>query len=80
MARHLRVRQSGRVRSTLLFVLCEATTRVGGCPFSTHCSSGTIMSKVFGPTPPPQCPMPGTMNSRSERAAFASPIALVALM
>ena len=38
------------------------------------------MSKVFGPSPPPQCPMPGTMNSRIELDAFASPTALVTLL
>ena len=50
-------------------------TRDGGCPFSTHCSSGAIMSNVFGPSPPPQWPMPGTMKSRSELVAFSAPSA-----
>ena len=36
----------------------------GALPFSTHCSSGAILSKSFGPSPPPQCAMPGAMNSR----------------
>src|SRR5580658_63105 len=47
----------------------------GAEPFSTHCSiafimlwsgsaaAGDMAPKSFGPGPPPQCCMPGTMNS-----------------
>ena len=32
---------------------------VGALPCSRHCSSGVSASNTFGPSPPPQCPMPG---------------------
>ena len=38
------------------------------------------MSNVLVPSPPPQWPMPGTMNSRTEsRAAFLSGVAVSTL-
>ena len=40
----------------------------GACPRSTHDSSAPIESNEFGPTPPPQCRIPGTMNSRIQSA------------
>ena len=43
---------------------CVAMICSGATPFSTHCSSAACMSNVFGPGPPPQCAMPGAMNSR----------------
>ena len=55
---------SGRVRSTRPAVLCDARIDAGACPRSTHDSSAPIESNEFGPTPPPQCCIPGTMNNR----------------
>jgi hypothetical protein len=31
----------------------------GAVPCSTHSSSGVTLSNTFGPSPPPQCPIPG---------------------
>src|SRR5256885_9731962 len=59
---------SGRVRSTLPLVTRDATIRSGALPCSTHCSSAATVSNWLGPSPPPQCPMPGTMTRRCARA------------
>ena len=48
-------------------LVCDATIIAGALPFSTHCSSVPILSKSFGPSPPPQCAMPGAMNRRKRR-------------
>ena len=45
----------------------------GALPFSTHCSSAVSSSKSFGPSPPPQCAMPGAMNSRYDACTFDAP-------
>ena len=37
---------------------------VGAIPFSTQVSNAENASKLLGPAPPPQCPIPGTMNRR----------------
>jgi hypothetical protein len=42
-----------------------ATIPSGATPFVTQLSSAWSVSKLFGATPPPQCPMPGTMNRRA---------------
>ena len=47
-----------------------AMSPVGAAPFSTHFSSAPIESNVFTPGPPPQCPMPGAMNSRTQSLWF----------
>src|SRR5690348_7966385 len=64
---------SGRVRSTLPPVLCDAMMLSGALPSSTQRSSVPILSNVFGPSPPEQCAIPGTMNSRILPAVFDDP-------
>src|SRR5262245_53809250 len=64
--------QSGRVRSTLPAVACDAMIWSGALPCSTHRSSGPTLSNTFGPSPPPQWPMPGAMNSRMLSDALGS--------
>ena len=49
-----------------LSTIFDASIRDGGVPCSTHASSADTASKVSGPSPPLQCPIPGTMNSRSQ--------------
>ena len=53
----------GRVRSVAPPRTRDAAIWSGALPFSTHCSSAPTMSNVFGPSPPPQWPMPGAMKS-----------------
>src|SRR5438105_1133128 len=64
---------SGRVRSTLPFVTCDAVNASGAVPCSTHRSSAPTLSNTFGPSPPPQWPMPGSRNRRTLFAAFDAP-------
>ncbi len=64
---------SGRVRSTLPAVECDATIEPGALPVSTQASSGPTLSKSFGPSPPPQCAMPGAMNRRYDGSIFGCP-------
>ena len=46
--------------------------RWGARPSSTHASSADRASKVSGPGPPRQWPMPGAMNSRKNSCVSAS--------
>src|SRR5689334_8103416 len=64
---------SGRVRTVAPFTTFEARMRSGALPAETHWSSALTMSKVSGPSPPAQWPMPGTMNSRYELSTFDLP-------
>ena len=65
VARHLRIRaQRTRAIDFPVCVACDAGIMSGALPFSTHCSSAVSSSKSFGPSPPPQCAMPGAMNNR----------------
>ena len=43
----------------------------GAVPCSTQLSSAVSVSKVFGPRPPPQCCIPGTMKSRTCSPSFS---------
>src|SRR6185369_550010 len=81
---------SGRVRSTPLVgfavLYFVAMICAGATLLSTHRSSAADIScsasppgakappKLFGPGPPPQCCMPGTMNRRTNWSASLAPI------
>src|SRR5262245_54801029 len=62
--------QSGRDRPDCGFpaMICAGATRR-----SRHCSSVPIVSNVCGPSPPRQCPMPGTMKRRVQ-SSWSLPI------
>src|SRR5262249_39228145 len=62
---------SGRDRPEFLLV---AAIVAGAVPCSRHFSRVPIVSNVSGPSPPRQCPMPGTMNKRVKSLASAFPI------
>ena len=64
---------SGRVRSTLPAVLCDAMMLSGALPCSTQRSSGPILSNVLGPSPPLQCAIPGAMKRRTLFPVAAAP-------
>src|SRR6185436_2580595 len=72
--------QSGRLRSTLPAVECVARIERGGVPCSRQCSSGVSASKTLGPSPPPQCPMPGAKNRRTDSSTCFGPIVLTTLL
>src|SRR5215471_5481951 len=63
----------GRVLSTLPSVRREAVIIAGAWPFSTHCSSAAKGSNALGPSPPPQCAIPGTRNNRSHSPICPAP-------
>ena len=52
---------SGRVRSALPAVMCEATIYSGALPLAAHCSSASILLNVSVPSPPWQWFIPGTI-------------------
>ena len=54
---------SGRDRPDCGFepIICTGVT-----PCSRHCYIAVSVSNVFGPSPPRQCAMPGTMKSRAK--------------
>src|SRR4051812_32044893 len=67
---------SGRVRTTCPSTVRDAGIRSGATPDSTHRSTAATMSNVLVPSPPPQWPIPGTMNARTEsRTVFLSGVA-----
>ena len=64
------VGESGSGKSTVALAAMgllpqEATIPSGPTPFVTQLSSAFSVSKLFGATPPPQCPIPGTMKRRT---------------
>ena len=65
--RVLRIRAQRTRQPEFLFT---AAIVIGAWPFSRHFSSVPIESKVSGPSPPRQWPMPGTMNRRASRLRF----------
>ena len=72
--RRLRIRaQRPRTVHRACRSMCAATIWSGALPFSTHGSITLIGSKRPAPSPPAQCAIPGTMNSRTESAVLARP-------
>ncbi len=57
---------SGRSKRGFPFDSCFAGMLSGIMVPMTHRSSAPIASNVVAPGPPAQCPIPGTMNSRTE--------------
>src|SRR5580704_15123972 len=64
---------NGRVRSTFPLALCVATMLSGAAPVETHMSTTFTLSKVFGPSPPPQWPIPGSIKRRIEPETLLAP-------
>src|SRR5437868_510099 len=61
---------NGLVLSTFPAVIWEASIRSGGLRVAIQSPSAFTASNLSVPSPPAQCPMPGTMNRRTESVAF----------
>src|SRR5258707_8051244 len=56
---------NGRVRTTLPSAILDAGISDGAAFLCTHASTAATISNVLVPSPPPQWPIPGIMNSRT---------------